>query len=58
MKKILIINGSGGSGKGTFVECLSKYARLEYSSIADTAKEIAIKLGWDGSKTDKDRLFL
>ncbi len=57
-KEIIIINGTGGSGKDTFVKFVSKYAKvLNFSSI-DKVKDIATIIGWDGSKTEKDRKFL
>ncbi len=57
-KIIVIINGTGGSGKDTFVEFCSKYTSvMDFSSI-DKVKEIARLIGWNGGKTDKDRKFL
>lgn len=59
MKQVLIINGSGGVGKDTFVNLLNKYKKVIHRSIAYPAKEIAKQIGWDGSsKTEKDRKFL
>ena len=59
MKQVLIINGSGGVGKDTFVNFLNKYKKVIHRSIAYPAKEIAKQIGWDGSsKTEKDRKFL
>lgn len=58
MKEIIIINGTGGSGKDTFVEYVSKYARVYNFSSVDKVKEIAKLIGWSGAKTDKDRKFL
>lgn len=58
MKQILIINGSGGVGKDTFVECIKKHKLTIHRSIAEIPKEIAKKIGWDGGKTEKDRLLL
>lgn len=58
MKEIIIINGTGGSGKDTFVEYVSKYARTCNFSSVDKVKEIAKLIGWSGTKTDKDRKFL
>lgn len=63
--KIIIINGSGGSGKDTFVS----YCQKEYNAYPDTiivgncstvdgVKNIARMAGWDGNKTEKDRKFL
>jgi len=63
----VIINGSGGVGKDTFVEFCKNYARsykisfwcdvYNYSSV-DIIKDAAKVLGWDGGKTEKDRKFL
>ena len=57
-KKIIIINGTGGSGKDTFVEFVSKYCKVFNFSSVDKVKEIARMVGWDGGKTEKDRKFL
>lgn len=57
-KTIVVINGSGGSGKDTFVSFVSKYAKvLNFSSI-DKVKELAKFAGWDGIKDEKSRKFL
>jgi predicted ATP-binding protein involved in virulence len=65
-KKIFIINGSGGVGKTTFVELISEclndimkqfHTVINFSSV-DKVKKIAKEIGWDGSKTEKDRKFL
>ncbi len=58
MKEIIIINGTGGSGKDTFVEYVSKYAKVYNFSSVDKVKEVAKLIGWSGTKTDKDRKFL
>ena len=58
MKKIVVINGTGGSGKDTFVQYVSKYARVVNFSSVDKVKEVARLVGWDGGKTEKDRKFL
>lgn len=57
-KKIIIINGTGGSGKDTFVSLFSKYCRVYNFSSIDKVKEIARLVGWNGGKTEKDRKFL
>lgn len=57
-KQIIIINGTGGSGKDTFVELTKKYAKVVNFSSIDKVKEIAKVIGWDGSKNEKDRKFL
>lgn len=58
MKKIVIINGTGGCGKDTFVEYCKKYGRVFNFSSIDKVKEIAKIIGWTGTKTEKDRKFL
>lgn len=58
MKKVYILNGAGTSGKGTFVEFVSKYIPTYKYSIVDLPKEVAKVLGWDGGKSEKDRKFL
>ena len=57
-KQIIIINGTGGSGKDTFVEFCSKYAKVTNFSSIDRVKEVAKVIGWNGQKTEKDRKFL
>ena len=57
-KVIVIINGTGGSGKDTFVEFCSKYTSVMNFSSIDKVKEVAKVIGWSGGKTDKDRKFL
>ena len=58
MKEILIINGRGGVGKGSFVEALGSIANVRYASIIDPVKAIAKMAGWNGEKTEESRLFL
>ena len=58
MKKIVVINGTGGCGKDTFVELCSKYASVYNFSSIDKVKEVAKVIGWSGSKSEKDRKFL
>lgn len=58
MKKIIIINGTGGSGKDTFVKFCSKYGKVMNFSSIDKVKEIATLIGWNGQKNEKDRKFL
>lgn len=57
-KTIVVINGTGGSGKDTFVEFVSKYTSVVNFSSVDKVKEVARVAGWDGGKTEKDRKFL
>ncbi len=57
-KQIIVINGTGGSGKDTFVEFAMKYGKIVNFSSIDKVKEIARLIGWNGQKTEKDRKFL
>lgn len=58
-KKIIIINGSGGVGKDTFVEFCQEYANVKNISSVDKVKEAAkILVGWNGDKDDKSRKLL
>lgn len=58
-KQIIIINGSGGVGKDTFVEYCSKYAKVLNISSVDKVKEAAtILTGWNGEKDEKARKLL
>lgn len=58
MKKIIIINGTGGSGKDTLCNICDKYIPTLNISSVDTIKQSAKILGWNNGKTEKDRLFL
>lgn len=58
MKKIIIINGTGGSGKDTFVLLVSKYAKVLNFSSVEKVKELAELAGWNGEKDEKSRKFL
>ena len=57
--KVFVINGAPGSGKTTF----EKFIQEEYSDCAiistvDYVKTVAKYVGWDGTKTLKNRKFL
>ena len=64
MKKIFILNGSGGVGKDTFVYCVKDYINrtkgkyVEHISSITEVKAKARHLGWDGVKDDKGRKLL
>ena len=58
IKHIVIINGSGGVGKDTFVDLVDNYISAYPVSSVEKIKTIAQSLGWDGGKTEKDRKFL
>ena len=58
--KYFIINGRPRSGKDTFVNfCLEELGAFgKLISTVDFVKKIAIKCGWDKTKTPKNRKFL
>lgn len=57
-KKIIVINGKGGTGKDTLCNSLlGKYKLMNISAI-DPIKEIARNYGWNGEKDDSSRRFL
>lgn len=58
MKKIVVINGTGGSGKDTVTELAAKKYKVYNVSSVDKVKEIAKSCGWSGEKGEKDRKFL
>ena len=56
---VVVINGSGGVGKSTFIElCREWDNRVFETSTVDFVKEVAKMCGWDGTKTDENRKFL
>jgi hypothetical protein len=59
MKQIVVINGVGGSGKDTFVECCELFGKVFNVSTVDEVKEVAANVfDWNGGKTEKDRRML
>ena len=58
-KQVIIINGTGGSGKDTFVEFCSEFAKVTNFSSVDKVKEAAkVLVGWNGHKDEKSRKLL
>ena len=57
-KTKIIINGSGGVGKDTFVDYCRIFANVTNVSSVDKVKEAAKILGWTGGKSEDDRKFL
>lgn len=59
---IIIINGPPTAGKDTFVQFCAEIkmftATVYNFSTIDYVKKLAKKMGWDGSKTPKNRKFL
>lgn len=59
MVKYICINGAPRAGKDSFVELCQKHSQYCINiSTVDCIKEIARKLGWDGTKTPRNRKFL
>lgn len=58
MKPIVVINGTGGSGKDTFVHECEKFTHVYNYSSVDCIKAVASNLGWRGDKSDEGRKFL
>ena len=58
--KIIVINGMGGVGKDTFVDCCCRNTSKKIINIStiDPIKELAKQIGWNGNKDNKDRKFL
>ena len=58
--KIAVVNGFPQVGKDEFVRCclseLGAFGKL--ISTVDFVKEIAVRCGWDGTKTPQNRKFL
>lgn len=58
-KKIIILNGSGRSGKGEFAKCLNRFVPTKSISSVDMVKEKAKELfGWNGEKDEQSRKML
>ena len=66
MKKdiVVLINGSGGCGKSTFIDFCKTFAinkdkvKVWELSTVDWVKDVARFCGWNDTKKDKDRKFL
>lgn len=59
MTKIaIVINGSGGVGKDTICDIVSKYHKVMNISAIDPIKDIALNNGWNGKKNEKSRKLL
>jgi len=57
-KPVILINGTGGCGKDTFIDFCKDLAACRNISTVDRVKEAGRMLGWEGAKTDRDRKFL
>ena len=60
MKKplVIIINGVGGVGKDTICDIVGKYYKTMIVSTITDVKKAGSLIGWQGSKSLKDRGFL
>lgn len=72
MVKVVVVNGSPGSGKTTFEKmCDDKcffdnepgyykntHLTVKLLSTVDRVKELALTMGWDGTKSPRNRKFL
>lgn len=58
--QVIVINGSGGCGKDTFVRQFASQNKggIINASTIDPIKAIATQVGWDGTKDEKGRKFL
>lgn len=58
-KNIVIINGTGGAGKDTFVSFCAEITKVLNVSTVDKVKEAAkILVGWNGEKDEVSRKLL
>ena len=68
-KKVIIMNGYGGSGKGEFIQAVKIFCGLKRDlnssdirfsnySIIEPVKELARNFGYNGGKTERDRKML
>lgn len=59
MSKVIVINGTGGVGKSSFVSlCHEIDPQVIETSTVDFVKEIALKAGWNGIKDTEGRRLL
>lgn len=55
---VFVINGYPMSGKDEVIRILELMPDIVNFSTIDIPKEIAVKMGWDGSKSDENREML
>lgn len=57
-KRVFIVNGKPRAGKDTFAVILNELVKVHKYSSVTRVKKLALEMGWDGKKTEKDRKFL
>lgn len=57
-KRVFIVNGKPRAGKDTFAMMLNELVGVHKYSSVTKVKKLALEMGWDGKKTEKDRKFL
>lgn len=57
-KRVFIVNGKPRAGKDTFAEMLNEFVKVHKYSSVTKVKALALDMGWDGGKSEKDRKFL
>ena len=58
-KNVVIINGTGGVGKDTFIDFCGEIVKIMNVSAVDKVKEAAkILVGWNGEKDEISRKLL
>jgi len=57
---MIVINGEAGVGKDTFIKHIRDNSKLNIKNIStiDPIKQVLYCLGWDGIKTEKNRMML
>jgi len=58
LKKVIIINGVGTSGKDTLIENIVSAFKIKNISSIDPIKQMALQYGWDGNKDQRGRFLL
>lgn len=57
-KQVYVINGSAGVGKDTFCNFVGEYVHSVVVSSVDPIKALMKEMGWNGTKTERDRKFM
>lgn len=54
----VVINGSNGAGKDTFVDMCKQFVAVKNISSIDQLNDFARQIGWNGIKDESYRLFI